>query len=108
MKKKEKILLFLLLSFLGFIVNVYLSEILDTLLLGNNINVQNLKFFSSLKNLFINEDKRKLFLLLECIKYLGVAFFITQNKKPYQAELVQITDNIYTPKQVGQYQYGSS
>ena len=108
MKKKEKILLFLLLSFLGFIVNVYLSEILDTLLLGNNINVQNLKFFSSLKNLFINEDKRKLFLLLECIKYLGVAFFITQNKKLYQAELVQITDNIYTPKQVGQYQYGSS
>ena len=108
MKKKEKILLFLLLSFLGFIVNVYLSEILDTLLLGNNINVQNLKFFSSLKNLFINEDKRKLFLLLECIKYLGVAFFITQNKKPYQAELVQITDNIYTTKQVGQYQYGSS
>ena len=101
MKKKEKILLLLVLSFLGFIANVYLSQILYTLLLGNDINIEDLEFFSNLKNLFINEDKRKLFLLLECIKYLGVAFFVTQNKKPYQAELVQITDNIYTPKQVG-------
>ncbi len=81
---------------------------LNTLLLGNDVNIANLKFFSGLKSLFINEDKRKLFLLLECIKYLGIAFFITQNNKPYQAELVKITDNIYTPKQVGQYQYGSS
>ena len=108
MKKKEKILIFILLSFLGFIANVYLSEILNTVLLGNEVNIKNLKFFYSLKDLFINEDKRKLFLLLECIKYLGIAFFITQNNKPYQAELVKITDNIYTPKSVGQYQYGSS
>ena len=108
MKKKEKILIFILISILGFIANVYLSEMLDTLLLGNDINIKDLKFFNSLKNLFINEDKKKLFLLLECIKYLGIAFFITQNNKPYQAELVKITDNIYTPKQVGQYQYSSS
>lgn len=108
MKKKEKIIIFILLSFFGFIANVYLSEMLDTLLLGNDVNIANLKFFSGLKSLFINEDKRKLFLLLECFKYLGIVFFITQNKKPYQAELVKITDNIYTPKQVGQYQYGSS
>ncbi len=108
MRKKEKILIFILLSFLGFIANVYLSEMLDTLFLGNDVNIKELKFFSSLRNLFINEDKRKLFLLLECIKYLGIAFFITKNNKPYQAELVKITDNIYTPKSVGQYQYGSS
>ena len=108
MKKKEKILMFILLAFFGFIANVYLSEMIDTLLLGNDISIKNLKFFYSLKNLFINEDKRKLFLLLECIKYLGIAFFIIQDNKPYQAELVKITDNIYTPKQVGQYQYGSS
>lgn len=97
---EEKILIFILLSFLGFIANVYLSEILNTVLLGNEINIKNLKFFYSLKDLFINEDKRKLFLLLECIKYLVIAFFITQNNKPYQAELVKITDNIYTPKSV--------
>ena len=108
MKKKEKILIFIMLSFLGFIANVYLSEILNTVFLGNEVNLENLKFFSSLKSLFINEDKRNLFLLLECIKYLGIAFFITQNNKHYQAELIKITDNIYTPKQVGQYQYGSS
>ena len=108
MNKKEKILTFILLVFSGFIANVYLSEILNTLLLGNDVNIANLKFFSGLKSLFINEDKRKLFLLLECIKYLGIAFFITQNNKPYQAEVVKITDNIYTPKQAGQYQYGSS
>ena len=108
MKKKEKILIFILLSFIGFIANVYLSEMLDTLLLGNDVNINNLNFFNGLKSLFINEDKRKLFLLLECIKYLGIAFFITQNNKPYQSELVKITENIYTPKQVGQYQYGSS
>ncbi len=108
MKKKEKILIFIMLSFLGFIANVYLSEILNTVFLGNEVNLENLKFFSSLKSLFINEDKIKLFLLLEGIKYLGIAFFITQNNKPYQAELVKITENIYTPKQVGQYQYGSS
>ena len=101
MKKKEKILIFILISILGFIANVYLSEMLDTLLLGNDVNIKNLKFFYSLKDLFINEDKRKLFLLLECIKYLGIAFFITQNNKHYQAEFVKITDNIYTPKQVG-------
>lgn len=97
---EEKILIFILLSFLGFIANVYLSEILNTVLLGNEVNIKNLKFFYSLKDLFINEDKRKLFLLLECIKYLVIAFFITQNNKPYQAELVKITDNIYTPKSV--------
>ena len=45
MKKKEKIIIFILLSFIGFIANVYLSEMLDTLLLGNNINIKNLKFF---------------------------------------------------------------
>ena len=108
MKKKEKIITFILLAFLGFIANVYLSEMLNTILLGNEVNIKNLKFFYSLKDLFVNEDKRKLFLLLECIKYLGIAFFITQNNKPYQAELVKITDNIYMPKSVGQYQYGSS
>ena len=108
MKKKEKILIFILLSFSGFIANIYLGEMLNTLLLGNDVNIDNLKFFISLKSLFIDEDKGKLFLLLECLKYLGIVFFITQNKKPYQAELVKITENIYTPKQVGQYQYGSS
>ncbi len=108
MKKKEKILIFILLAFSGFIANIYLGEMLNTLLLGNDVNIDNLKFFISLKSLFIDEDKRKLFLLLECIKYLGIVFFITQNKKPYQSELVKITENIYTPKQVGQYQYGSS
>ena len=66
---------------MGFIANVYLSEILNTVFLGNEVNLENLKFFSSLKSLFINEDKRNLFLLLECIKYLGIAFFITQNNK---------------------------
>ena len=108
MKKKEKILTFILLAFSGFIANVYLSEMLNTLLLGNDVNIENLKFFISLKSLFTDEDKGKLFLLLECLKYLVIVFFITQNKKPYQSELVKITDNIYTPKQVGQYQYGSS
>lgn len=108
MKKKEKILTFILLAFSGFIANVYLSEMLNTLLLGNDVNIDNLKFFISLKSLFTDEDKGKLFLLLECLKYLVIVFFITQNKKPYQSELVKITDNIYTPKQVGQYQYGSS
>mgnify|MGYP005763070355 CR=1 FL=1 len=76
MNKKEKILILILLSFLGFIANVYLSEMLNTVLLGNEVNIKNLKFFYSLKDLFVNEDKRKLFLLLECIKYLGIAFLL--------------------------------
>ena len=45
MKKKEKILTFILLAFLGFIVNVYLSEMLNTVFLGNEVNIKNLKFF---------------------------------------------------------------
>lgn len=108
MKKKEKILIFIFLAFIGFLANVYLSEMFNTLLLGNDVNLANLEFLRNLKDLFVNEEKRKLFLLLECVKYLGIVFFITHNKKPYQLELVKITDNIYTPKQVGQYQYGSS
>ena len=80
MNKKEKILIFILLSFFGFIANVYLSEMLDTLLLGNDVNIANLKFFSGLKSLFINEDKRKLFLLLECFKYLGIFFLLPKIK----------------------------
>ena len=108
MKKKEKILILIFLSLLGFIANVYLSEMLNTVLLGNEINIENLEFFSNLKDLFINEDKRKLFLLLECCKYLGIVYFSLQNNKPYQTDLIKITEDIYTPKQVGQYQYGSS
>ena len=108
MKKKEKIIFILALAFLGFIANVYLSGMLNTVLLGNEVNIENLKFFSNLKDLFINEDKRKLFLLLECCKYLGIVYFSLQNNKPYQTDLIKIADGIYTPKQVGQYQYGSS
>lgn len=37
--------------FFGFIANAYLSEMLDKLFLGNDINIKDLKFFSSLKNL---------------------------------------------------------
>lgn len=103
MKKKGKILIFIFLSLLGFIANVYLSEMLNTVLLENEVNIENLKFFSNLKDLFINEDKRKLFLLLECCKYLGIVYFSLQNNKPYQTDLIKITEDIYTPKQVGQY-----
>ena len=39
MKKKEKILMFILLAFFGFIANVYLSEMIDTLLLGDRKSV---------------------------------------------------------------------
>lgn len=81
---------------------------LDTLLLSNDVNINKLKFFSGLKSLFTDEDKRKLFLLLECIKYLGIVYFSLQNSRPYQTDLIKITEDIYTPRQVGQYQYGSS
>ena len=46
MKKKEKIVFILALTFLGFIVNVYLSEMLNTVLLGNEINIENFGLLS--------------------------------------------------------------
>ena len=80
MKKKVKIIVFILLAFFGFIVNIYLSKMLDILLLRNDVNIANLKFFNGLKSLFINEDKRKRFLLLECFKYLGIFFLLPKIK----------------------------
>ncbi len=108
MKKKQKIIFIISLSILGFVGNVYLSEMLNTLLLGGDVHLENLNFLTNLKDIFITEQKTKLFLILECVKYLGIVYFSLYNNKPYQSELVKITDNIYTPKQVGQYQYGSS
>ncbi len=108
MKKKQKIIFVTSLSILGFVGNVYLSEMLNTLLLGGDVHLENLNFLTNLKDIFITEQKTKLFLILECVKYLGIVYFSLYNNKPYQSELVKITDNIYTPKQVGQYQYGSS
>ena len=108
MKKKQKIIFVTSLSILGFVGNVYLSEMLNTLLLGGDVRLENLNFLTNLKDIFITEQKTKLFLILECVKYLGIVYFSLYNNKPYQSELVKITDNIYTPKQVGQYQYGSS
>ena len=108
MKKKQKIIFVTSLPILGFVGNVYLSEMLNTLLLGGDVHLENLNFFTNLKDIFITEQKTKLFLILECVKYLGIVYFSLYNNKPYQSELVKITDNIYTPKQVGQYQYGSS
>ena len=108
MKKKQKIIFIISLSILEFVGNVYLSEMLNTLLLGEDVHLENLNFFTNLKDIFITEQKTKLFLILECVKYLGIVYFSLYNNKPYQSELVKITDNIYTPKQVGQYQYGSS
>ncbi len=108
MKKKQKIIFVTSLSILGFVGNVYLSEMLNTLLLGGDVHLENLNFLTNLKDIFITEQKTKLFLILECVKYLGIVYFSLYNNKSYQSELVKITDNIYTPKQVGQYQYGSS
>ena len=51
MKKKQKIIFIISLSILEFVGNVYLSEMLNTLLLGEDVHLENLNFFTNLKDI---------------------------------------------------------
>ena len=49
-----------------------------------------------------------LFLSFEGFTVLACLLFFVQNSRSYQSQPIKVTEDIYTPAPVGQYQHGSA
>ena len=108
MKKKEKIILSLILMVTGSVVNLFFTAALHRLLTRQNATLTFLPFGQSISGLFTERQQMLLFLSFEGFLVLcGILFFL-QNSRPYQSTLIRVAGEICTPAPVGQYQHGSS
>jgi len=60
------------------------------------------------KGLFTERQQLLLFLSFEGFTILCCILFFVQNSRPYQSQLISVTEEIQTPAPVGQFQHGSS
>ncbi len=108
MKRNERLILSVILTGMGTILNLFFTAALHELLSGQIDTLMLLPFLRCLTGLFTEHRQMMLFLSFEGFLILCCILFWVQNSRPYQSELMQIAGDIYTPVPVGQYQHGSS
>lgn len=108
MKKKEKLMLSVILIGIGTGCNLFFTAALHGLLSKQQTTLILFPFSQCIRGLWIERQQLFLFLVLEGFLILCCVVFWVQNSRPYQSELVKVAGDIYTPASVGQYQHGSS
>ena len=108
MKKKEKLMLSVILIGIGTGCNLFFTAALHGLLSKQQTTLILFPFSQCIRGLWIERQQLFLFLVLEGFLILCCVVFCVQNSRPYQSELVKVAGDIYTPASVGQYQHGSS
>lgn len=108
MKKKEKVLLSVVIIGIGSIFNLFFTATLHGLLSRQYDTLILIPLFECITGLFIQQQQFYLFLSFEGFICLCLILFWTQNDRPYQSDLIKVADDICTPAAVGQFQHGSS
>ncbi len=108
MKKKEKLILSVILLAVGTILNLFFTAALHGLMSRRYDTLTLVPFFQCLLGLFTERRQLLLFLSFEGFLALCCILFWVQNSRTYQSELVKVAGDIYTPAPSGQYQHGSS
>lgn len=108
MKKKEKLILSVVIFGIGTIFNLFFTAALHGLLSRRYYTLTLIPLWDCIAGLFTQRQQSLLFLSFEGFICLCGVLFWVQNNRPYQSELVRVTEDIYTPVPVGQYQHGSA
>lgn len=108
MKKKEKLILSVILLAVGTVLNLFFTAALHGLMSRRYDTLALVPFFRCLSGLFTERRQLLLFLSFEGFLALCCILFWVQNSRSYQSELVKVAGDIYTPAPSGQYQHGSS
>ena len=108
MKKKEKIILSAVILGLGTIFNLFFTAALHGLLSRRYTTLTLIPLWDCIAGLFTQRQQSLLFLSFEGFICLCSVLFWVQNNRPYQSALVRVSEDIYTPAPVGQFQHGSA
>ncbi len=108
MKKKEKLILSVILLAAGTILNLFFTAALHGLMSRQYDTLTLIPFFRCLSGLFTERRQLLLFLSFEGFLALCCMLFWVQNSRSYQSELIEVAGDICTPAPSGQYQHGSS
>lgn len=108
MTKKEKLLLSSIIIGLGTVFNFFFTAALHGLLARQYETLTLIPFWDCLTGLIAQRQQRMLFLSFEGFTVLACLLFFVQNSRSYQSQLIKITEDIFTPAPVGQYQHGSA
>lgn len=108
MKAKSKLLLCILIFFLGAFFNLFFTTALHNLLSGKSHTLTFPSFTNSIASLMTSKQHGLLFLCLQGLVAVASIMYFVTNNRPYQSELTPITPHIETPVPVGQHQHGSS
>ncbi len=108
MKKKEKLILSVILLAAGTFLNLFFTAALHGLMSRQYDTLTLIPFFRCLSGLFTERRQLLLFLSFEGFLALCCMLFWVQNSRSYQSELIEVAGDICTPAPSGQYQHGSS
>lgn len=108
MTKKEKIIFSSIVIIVGTLFNIFFTTSINGLLSGDNKTMVLYSFGECLSSIISNRQHGLLFLSSEGFMVLCCLVFFIQNNRPYQSDLLKVTDEIFTPAPVGQNQHGSA
>lgn len=108
MTKKEKLILSGIIIGLGTAFNLFFTAALHGMLARYYDTLTLIPLRDCIKGLLTQRQQLMLFLSFEGFTVLACLLFFIQNSRSYQSRLIKITDDIYTPAPVGQYQHGSA
>jgi len=106
--KKEKLILSSIIIGLGTVFNLFFTAALHGLLACQYETLTLMPFLDCLTGLIDQKQQRMLFISFEGFTVLACLLFFIQNSRSYQSQLIKITEDIFTPAPVGQYQHGSA
>ncbi len=108
MTKKEKIIIASVIIGFGTIFNIFFTATLHSLLSDTSDKLTLIPLWECLVGICTIKQHSMLFLSFEGFLILCCLVFFVQNNRPYQSDLLKVTEDIYTPAPVGQNQHGSS
>ncbi|MFI3238742.1 MAG: type IV secretory system conjugative DNA transfer family protein [Lachnospiraceae bacterium] len=108
MTKKEKRIIASIIIGIGTIFNIFFTAMVHSLLAREVDSLTLISLWDCLVGIVTVSQHRMLFLTFEGFLILCCIVFFIENNRPYQSDLIKVTENIYTPAPVGQHQHGSS
>jgi len=108
MKLKEKLILSGIIIGIGTVFNLFFTAALHGLLSRQYNTMTFIPPLQCIGGLLTQKQQLLMFLSFEGFIVLCCVLFFVQNSRPYQSELMKVTDDLYTPAPVGQFQHGSS
>jgi len=108
MTLKEKLILSSIIMLAGTVFSLFFTAALHGLLSRQYEALTLIPFFECVAGLFGERQQLLMFLSFEGFIALCCMLFFIQNNRPYQSELINVTEDIQTPAPVGQYQHGSA